>query len=235
MDKRHFKSLLIIGMLLFLCLQMVYVQPLGAVPLDRAEVPKFDRTLMFPYSDPLAFTSDVTQYLSFFSPAMFAFVAPRDEWLEISLLYGSSALLSFGTRTILKNTIERDRPYKYFPGSPDYPPMLEPDHNQSFPSGHSIMAFTGASFTHMLFALRYPDSPYRMPVTITAWTFAAATAALRVASGNHFVTDVLAGSAIGAFYGAAVPYLAWRFLPSWKEDRIQLSLAPNQVAVRIGF
>jgi undecaprenyl-diphosphatase len=191
----------------------------------------FDSLLMFPYSEPLSITSDMTQYISFFTPAAFALVAPPSEGLEISLLYGTSALLSFGTRTLMKKTIERIRPYMY----DSNPPGDMEDYNESFPSGHSIMAFTGAAFTHALFALRYPDSPYRVPVTIAAWTFASATAALRVASGNHFVTDVLAGAAIGSFFGFAVPYLAWKFLPSWQGDRISVAVGPTTMAMNIRF
>lgn len=185
-------------LLVVFVLLIAIMSQLTAIP-NRDEVPAFDRWSMFPYSKPLAITSDVTQYLSFFSPALFSVVAPSSDWLEIALLYGASSALSYGTRVLLKNTINRIRPYEYFPASSDYPP-LEEDFDQSFPSGHSIMAFTGASFTHMLFALRYPESPYRLPVTIATWTFAASTAILRVASGNHFISDVLAGSAIGTFF-----------------------------------
>lgn len=225
MDKRY------LFLILLIILSVFAIGHLGADPMPLPAVNGFDSMLMFPYSEPLSITSDVTQYISFFTPAAFAFVAPPSEWLEISLLYGTSALLSFGTRTLMKKSIERIRPYMYEPN----PPADMDDYNESFPSGHSIMAFTGAAFTNALFALRYPDSPYRMPVTIAAWTFASATAALRVASGNHFVTDVLAGAAIGSFFGFAVPYLAWKFLPSWQGDRISVAVGPTMMAMNIRF
>lgn len=97
------------------------------------------------------------------------------------------------------------------------------------------MAFTGAAFTQALFSLRYPDSPYRIPVTASAWTLAAATAVLRVASGNHFVTDVLAGALIGSFYGFAVPYVCSLFNTDEQNDGVVLSVGPNMVAVRVGW
>ncbi len=218
-------------LILLIILSVLAVGHLGADPMPLPTVNGLDSVLMFPYSAPLSITSDVTQYISILTPAAFALVAAPSEWLEISLLYGTSALLSFGTRTLLKKTIERIRPYMY--GS--NPPEDAEDYNESFPSGHSIMAFTGAAFTHALFALRYPDSRYRLPVTIAAWTFASATAALRVASGNHFVTDVLAGAAIGSFFGFAVPYLAWKFLPSWQGDRIGVAVGPTMMAMNIRF
>lgn len=130
----------------------------------------------------------------------------------------------------MKSSIYRLRPYTYFSGSPDFD-----DIDESFPSGHSIMAFTGAAFTHMLFALRYPESKFRLPVTIGAWTLAGATVALRVASGNHFLTDVLTGAAIGSLFGVAVPLLAWKILPSWQEGRASLAIGPSIVAVALSF
>ena len=45
------------------------------------------------------------------------------------------------------------------------------------------------------------------PVIAASYSLAAATAAMRVASGCHFVTDVLAGAALGSVIGIAVPAL----------------------------
>jgi membrane-associated phospholipid phosphatase len=200
--------------------------------LSRGDVNPIDRWAMFPYSVPLSVTSDATQYLSFLSPALFTIAVPSSDWLHIGLLYGASVALSYGSRVLLKHAIHRVRPYEYFPSAPDYPPSLE-DSNQSFPSGHSIMAFTGAGFTQMLFTLRYPKSPYRLPVTITAWTLAASTAVLRVASGNHFISDVLAGATIGSLFGMVVPFLAWKYLPTWQQENMQVIMGPSMMAIYI--
>lgn len=215
---------------LFLLLSAVGLMPVTAGELDRSDVNAFDRVLMFPYSEPLSVASDVTQYLSLLSPVMFACAAPSSDWFDIALMYAGASALSFGTRTVLKATVVRERPYQYFSDPPS-----EADHDQSFPSGHSVMAFTGAAFTQALFSLRYPDSPYRIPVTASAWTLAAATAVLRVASGNHFVTDVLAGALIGSFYGFAVPYVCSLFNTDEQNDGVVLSVGPNMVAVRVGW
>lgn len=53
----------------------------------------------------------------------------------------------------------------------------------------------------------YPDSPWRTPVVAGAYAVAAAAASLRVASGSHFLTDVLAGAALGTLSGWLVPVL----------------------------
>ena len=225
--------------LLFVCLVVVVlsIQSIYAdsIPRDTSEVNSFDRIMMFPYDHTLSVASDVTHYISLVAPASFAFIAPADDWFEISALYATSALLSFGTRTLLKMGIQRYRPYTY----DDYPynldDELEQEKMESFPSGHAIMAFTGAAFTQALFIFRYPDSRYRNITTVAAWSLATATAVLRVASGHHFVTDVLAGAAIGSFFGFAVPYLAWKLLPSWQGEHISVAVGPTAAMVQVQF
>lgn len=207
-----------------------------APELSPSSINSFDSLFMYPYSEPLSVTSDITQYLSLLTPAVLSLTAPPSDWVEISVLYATSALMSFGTRTALKHAIERNRPYMYDLDSlPSNSEELLADGTDSFPSGHSIMAFTGAAFTQSLFSLKYADSPYRKAATITAWSLAGATAVLRVASGNHFVTDVLAGAAIGSFYGFVVPYLAWKFLPSWQGDRLSVAVGPTTAVMNITF
>jgi membrane-associated phospholipid phosphatase len=229
---RRKQLLLVCIVVMFMFSQSLYAY---IAPRDTSLVNPFDRMAMFPYNHTLSIASDVTQYISLLAPAAFALVAPTQEWFEISALYATSALLSFGTRTVMKMGIERYRPYTY----DDYPyyddAALEEEKLESFPSGHSIMAFTGAAFTQALFLLRYPDNPYRKITTAAAWSFAAATAILRVTSGHHFVTDVLAGAAIGSFFGFAVPYLAWKLLPSWQGEHISVAVGPTAAMVQIQF
>jgi undecaprenyl-diphosphatase len=228
--------LVMISLVFFLTMTVSIPHAWGDVPVsrDRNLVNPFDRQVMFPYSEPLSLASDITQYISILSPALFAFAAPASDWLEISALYATSALLSYGTRTLMKMSIERYRPYTYAIDSyPSDPSELIEEERESFPSGHTIMAFTGAAFTQTLFSLRYPDSPYRTAGTIAAWSLAGATAVLRVASGNHFITDVLAGAAIGSLFGFAVPYLAWKFLPSWKSEHVSVMVGPSSALVQL--
>jgi undecaprenyl-diphosphatase len=44
-------------------------------------------------------------------------------------------------------------------------------------------------------------------VTITSYALALATAALRVGSGNHFLSDVVAGALIGTVSGIVIPLI----------------------------
>lgn len=60
--------------------------------------------------------------------------------------------------------------------------------DDSFPSGHTSVAFQGAAFIHKRYGLKYAIPAY-VGASFVAWS--------RVDSDNHFTTDVLAGAAIG--------------------------------------
>jgi undecaprenyl-diphosphatase len=179
---------------------------LAAEPLSKDEVNPIDRGLMFPYSAEGDFASDLTQYAGFLAPVALAAVAPASAYTELALMYAGSSVLAFGLGTGMKAVINRSRPYMYF----DNPPadlVAEGDGDESFPSRHCCLAFSGAAFTATVFAMRYPKSKARLGVTAAAYGIAFATAALRVTSGNHFLTDVAAGAAIGTFSGFIVPFV----------------------------
>ncbi len=178
---------------------------LGLVAFPLLAENGFDEQFIYPYNETLSLVSDITLAFSMLAPATFTFAAPSSDWMDLGISYGATTLASYGVRTVLKETIQRPRPYQV-PGHIDLSPDSS-DWDQSFPSGHTLMAFSSAAFTQTVFSLKYPDSPYRTAVTATTWALAATTAILRVASGNHFVTDVLCGAAIGSVLGFAGPYL----------------------------
>ena len=184
----------------------------------------FDTQFIYPYNENLSIASDVTSALTMLAPAVFSFVAPSSDWMELGLTYGTTVLASYTVRTVLKESIQRPRPYQYS-GYID-PRIDSSDLDTSFPSGHTLMAFSSAAFTQTVFSLSYPDSPYKGAVTATTWALATTTAVLRVASGNHYVTDVLAGAAIGTLLGFAGPYLT-HLLFKDKDNSPTLMIGPS--------
>ncbi len=184
-------------------IMLVAITPsIFAQALLSADVNLIDRGLIFPYSKTLDIASDITQYAAFASPAALLFVVPKSDYVETALMYAGSSLLAFGAGSLIKALVPRDRPYMYF-DSPPSQAAVEGD--ESFPSRHSCIAFSAAAFSSTLFALRYPNSPYRVPVTLASYALALATAALRVGSGNHFLSDVAAGALIGTVSGVIIP------------------------------
>jgi membrane-associated phospholipid phosphatase len=187
----------------------------------RADINALDRNLAhFAYRPGLDTLGDVGAYGLLAAPGLFSIpllsASDKDEGkqrlLTYGVMYAEAFALTHGTKELMKGVISRYRPYTYSGGSLPYiPPGLEKDYYNSFPSGHSSYAFLGASFISAIMVNDYADSKWKWPVIIGVYALAGTTAALRVASGNHFVTDVLVGAAIGSLYGWTVPLLHKKF------------------------
>jgi membrane-associated phospholipid phosphatase len=161
---------------------------------------------MFSYNKPLDITSDYGVYALLTLPVISLagqIWNPR-ALLTYTIMYAEAFLLTFGTKELLKNAIIRYRPYMYNGGIPD---GKEDDYYNSFPSGSTALAFLSAGFLSTTFSAEYPNSLLKFPVITTAYTLAVGVAACRLISGSHFMTDVLAGAAIGSFYGWVIPVL----------------------------
>lgn len=177
----------------------------SAFPLDPQEVNSFDRPFMAPYSKTLDNLSLVPAIAVALSPAVLL-TQPSSEYLTIGLMYIESFAITYGSKELIKFLVHRERPYMYDANTP-MSLVQDEEHNESFLSGHTALAFNGASFASYVFCKYNPDSKWKIPVIAASYSLAAATAAMRVASGCHFVTDVLAGAALGAVIGIAVPAL----------------------------
>jgi membrane-associated phospholipid phosphatase len=174
--------------------------------LDKEDVNKLDRSLMFQYNKPLDKASDYGVYGLLVLPALSLAgnVKNAETWLTYGIMYAEAFCLTFGTKDLLKNAVIRYRPYMYSGGIPD---GMTNDYYNSFPSGSTALAFLSAGFLGATFSAEYPDSKWKIPVISGAYTLAAGIAACRIASGSHFITDVLAGAAIGSLYGWVIPVL----------------------------
>ena len=172
----------------------------------KDSINSFDRGAMFEYNKPLDITSDISVYGLLALPLvpLAGNFKDRRAWLTYCIMYAESFFLVFGTSEVLKNSILRYRPFKYFG---DVPAGKESDAYQSFPSRHTAFAFMSAGFFTSAFFAEYPQSPWKIPLSAAAYTLAAGVGAGRVFSGNHFLSDVLAGAAIGSLYGYLIPAL----------------------------
>lgn len=205
--------------------------------LDKSTVNGFDRPLMNAYSKTLDTTGDIFLLGALASPVLFA-AAPNTEWFTIAAMYTETALIANGIKDITKLIVDRPRPYMYFDGYPQKE-IEERDWCKSFPSGHTTMAFTAAAFNTYVFSKYFPDSSWRFVVAGGSYAIAVTTAALRLASGNHFATDVLTGAAIGTLCGFLVPYL--HTLNAGKADKqgqaqtLSAQVVPNGFYVTLTF
>jgi membrane-associated phospholipid phosphatase len=166
----------------------------------------FDRLLMFSYDKNLDTAGDIIMYTLLALPVipMTGKIKDANALLTYGIMYAEAFMLTHGTKDILKNIINRNRPYRHFGPAPS---GQEDDYYNSFPSGHTSLAFMSAGFLTSILLKDYPDSGWKMPVISIGYSMAAAVAVSRIRSGSHFLTDVITGAAIGSLYGYLVPAL----------------------------
>ena len=202
--------------------------------LNRNDVNAFDRGLMFPRDQALY---DV-RYLQMFVLSVLPIVSPLavtrgnvrrnlDTWLTYGIMYAQAVFLTYGTRMLIGNVVNRYRPHEYF----DNP--THPIKNNSFPSGTTAIAFMPATFLSVTFSAEFPDSPWRIPLIVGSYTLATAVGVTRIFSGAHFLTDVLAGAAIGSLYGWLIPTLHRR--KNIEGNRISPLFTGNGIMLSLKF
>ena len=152
--------------------------------------------------------SDITSYV--LSPAVDmglvlagTLASPSTAALMDDLIpIGESMVVTLWVTRALKVSFGRTRPYAHFSG-----PIGDED-NVSFPSGHTSRAFALATSAGYIAHVRgYKVEPY---VWASGMTLAVTTAYLRIGADKHYLTDVLAGAAIGVSAGLTVPLLMRR-------------------------
>lgn len=172
---------------------------------DIQNVNAFDSLFAHPYNRTIDISSDCIVFVSLLVPSVMLSTV-SSQWFTIGNMYMETLLWAFGLKELLKMSVGRARPYMYFP---DYPEkeVEKGDWNNSFPSGHTTYAFAAATFATYVFCSYFPSSAWRFAVGFGSYAVAATVATLRVLGGCHFVTDVIAGAAIGTTCGLLIPFL----------------------------
>jgi membrane-associated phospholipid phosphatase len=148
--------------------------------------------------------------------------SPRQAGEDL-LAITEAVLLATDVNELVKGATGRLRPAQW---AADQRTGLEA--NRSFYSGHASLAFSLASAAGTVSTLRgYRSAPW---VWAVGMTLAAGVGYLRVAGDAHWVTDVLAGAAIGGAIGWGVPWMLNR--PSGgRPPAVQLVPAPGGFAL----
>ena len=116
----------------------------------------------------------------------------REAWMEAKAkgfgIEGAAGAVTLGTAEVIKNTVRRRRP--------------DNSDTQSFPSGHAAgAAFFSTVASRNIDALSWSEGEAAASrIGLGALTLATAWA--RVEANKHYPSDVLAGMAIGHFFGA---------------------------------
>lgn len=146
------------------------------------------------------------------SPSVAGFGTFRNgEWknlFTLAVLYSETVVYSLAVSSWSKALVSRYRPYLYNSGI-DQETRLDlashDDARRSFFSRHTILAFSSAVFFSTVAADLMEPEWYTRAAQITSLGVATGIGISRVASGEHFTSDVLAGAAAGAAIGFLVP------------------------------
>ncbi len=180
--------------------------------LDAGDVNALDRAAIGNRSPGAERASDVIRVAAAALPgAVIVEGAAAGQWRHAAILTvmaTEATVLNLALTGFVKIAAGRPRPYQYDPDLP-IETRLETTRGAtfSFYSGHTSVAFCGAVFFSTVFADLHPRSPWRYAIWPLSLGLAVAVGILRVAAGEHFPTDVLAGAAAGGLVGWAVPAL----------------------------
>lgn len=172
----------------------------GRYPGTLDSAPFIDRITAQPYSVKIDSSSDIVQYAAMAAPYAASLFMDHDEALASWLLTAETQILAFASKDGLKTIVQRPRPYNFFSSAPSEL-LADKDRYLSFPSGHAAMAFASSSLATVYAIRLIKNETARFAVIGASNGLALTTAILRVYAGAHFLTDVIAGSLLGACIG----------------------------------
>ena len=228
------KKIVIIVVCSLLFVTHIFSQQIAFDSYKKDDVNAFDRLIMKPYSKSLDYVGTAMTGLTLLTPTAL-FAAPTEDYWKIGVEYVETMALAYGIKELCKFCVNRARPYMYFDGAPENK-IEKGDWNNSFISGHTTLSFAAAGFSSYLFSQYFSDSSWKSPVVASSFALASITAGGRLASGNHFMTDVLCGAVIGTGVGILVPFLnSFWIKPAYKSENIQVKCSPLGFLVQVNF
>jgi membrane-associated phospholipid phosphatase len=156
-------------------------------------------------------------------------------WLTDALIIMEAMVLQGAVTEIWRRSIQRPRPFLYEPGV--YPDdRRNSEATYSFYSGHVSSVFslvTGIAYT---WTLRHTRSRFVPLVWVSVMLAASLAPIARVASGDHFPTDVFVGAVVGTGFGLAWPALRhYMHQRDKKSDRLSLLTSIQDGGLRVSL
>jgi Membrane-associated phospholipid phosphatase len=160
-----------------------------------------DSLACLPYDSTKSKLSLAATGASMLWPALFALSASSDELLPTAASCAEALAWTYAAKDCLKHFFPKARPYAFHADA--LSGELLDEAYESFPSGHTALAFCGATSFAVLAIELAPGAASTPWLVAGGYAAAVAAGALRVAAGEHFVTDVAAGALLGSAIGYA--------------------------------
>ncbi len=128
-----------------------------------------------------------------------------EDYLHLAGMYAETMALTWSVTTLVKSS-GRIRPLAYN-GNAALSERQGSDMRESFPSGHTSVTMASMVFLATVYEAYRPGTTMSTVLWVGGVGLGLVTGSLRVFSGMHFPTDVLAGAVIGGVIGYVVPKL----------------------------
>lgn len=166
-------------------------------PCDPSTINSVDRFAIDLDSQAARTASDVVGAAMLFLPLISLFEYPQDALIHAEAL--AATLLVTQTMKLL---FLRPRPLAYNLDNPEEE-RFDGDARLSFPSGHTSITFASATAFAVPWFTRH-NGMLSFAGVAAAYTAASFVAVMRILGGKHFITDVIAGAAVGIGVGLLV-------------------------------
>ncbi|MBX7113282.1 MAG: phosphatase PAP2 family protein [Myxococcaceae bacterium] len=134
-----------------------------------------------------------------------------------ALIVGEAVAIAHATEQGFKYVVARTRPAMRF--NP-HSRTADPDDDMSMVSGHATVGFALAVANGTLASLHGARSVYW--IWISGLSLATVSSVMRVVADRHYLTDVLAGAALGSLVGFTVPWVHTK-LPVLRKHSLSVS------------
>lgn len=148
-------------------------------------------------------------------------------------MYLEGLLITTGISQASKTYIDRARPYTYNKDIKNQ--RLTSDNNESFISGNASLLFYNSIFIAKTYTDLYPNNEYTKWVWAGSIALSCTSAYMSVQSGQHFLSDVLTGAALGSLVGYFIPVMHYRKDFKFNQFKCYGSLKPLLIPNGLGL
>jgi membrane-associated phospholipid phosphatase len=186
----------------------IRVGPAWCAPIcDGSQLNAFDRPFAGRYSPGWTTAGTIAATAVMASPPLIllAFERPIPA-IQDSVVIGEAMLVTSGVEAVLQTAVRRPRPFLYGTAAP-LADRVDTNGALSFPSGHTGLAFAATFATWRTLDVLHASPRWRWLAFTLGFAGSSFVAVSRVAAGDHFPTDVIAGTVIGSSIGVLIPAL----------------------------